>query len=84
MSPLFNSQKKNHNSEGLAIEEYLNAVTLNNIQYSKKELYENSDILKKLIDSHQVGIIGGFYDVSSGKVQFDKEPNLNLSITANF
>lgn len=62
-------------------ETYWQAITLNNIQQSKMALYNQSAIIKNLVDSEQLGIIGAFYDVSSGTVRFDQTLNEKLSLS---
>lgn len=41
-----------------------------NVQLVLKQIHEQSPVLRELIDSGQVGLVGGIYDLDSGKVQF--------------
>ena len=49
---------------------YVTKVTEKNVRDSIDEIKARSSILKEMIDSKQVGIVGGMYDVSTGKIAF--------------
>jgi carbonic anhydrase len=53
--------------------DFVNNVTHLNVQYQIQKTLDNSDILRDLIDSGKVGIVGGMYDIATGKVTFDDE-----------
>ena len=50
--------------------EYVEAVAHNNVHLSLQEIKANSPILKELLDKGDIGLIGGMYDVNTGKVSF--------------
>ena len=52
-------------------DEFLLNVTRNNIELTKNWLYQNSEILKGLIDSGKVTLVGAFYDITTGTVKFE-------------
>jgi len=35
-----------------------------------KEIRERSPILREMLDKGEIGLVGGMYDLSNGKVQF--------------
>jgi len=41
-----------------------------NVQHVLQQIREQSPVLRQLIDSGQVGLVGGMYDLDSGKVEF--------------
>jgi carbonic anhydrase len=50
--------------------EFVDKVAEANVRLVMKQIPERSPILKEMIDSGQVGLVGGMYDVSTGKVRF--------------
>lgn len=50
--------------------ESVNKVVRENVLKSIKDIQEGSDILKKLEDENKIEIIGGVYDIQTGKVEF--------------
>lgn len=51
-------------------EEFVRAVTEKNVELSLKAIRTKSPVLKKLLDSGEVKLVGGVYDVATGKVSF--------------
>ncbi|MCD6047393.1 MAG: sul [Gammaproteobacteria bacterium] len=49
---------------------FLSSVISCNVDLVKKRLYERSEILRHLIDTGAVGLIGAVYDVSTGEINF--------------
>ena len=49
---------------------FIQAVAELNVSHVKQQIREQSSVLRELIDSGQVGLVGGIYDLDSGKVQF--------------
>lgn len=45
-------------------------VICNNIQLTKDHLYQQSKVLRGLIDTQQIGLVSALYDVQTGKVEF--------------
>ncbi|MDQ3048151.1 MAG: carbonic anhydrase family protein [Bacteroidota bacterium] len=62
--------KENRNS-GNSI--FVEKVATINVKRTVKSIKERSPILKELIDSGQIGIIGGMHDISTGEVTFFPE-----------
>jgi carbonic anhydrase len=49
---------------------YVDKVGEQNVRHSMKEIREKSPILKELLDSGAVGLVGGMYDLETGAVTF--------------
>ncbi len=41
-----------------------------NVRYTVKNILEKSDVLKEMVDNGELGVVGGMYDLSTGKVTF--------------
>jgi carbonic anhydrase len=50
--------------------EFVDQVAEANVRLVMQEIPEQSPILKEMIDSGKVGLVGGMYDLSTGKVVF--------------
>ena len=50
--------------------EFVDKVAEANVRLVMKQIPERSPILKEMIDSGQIGLVGGMYDLSTGKVRF--------------
>lgn len=55
---------------------YPNAVAANNVHYVMDEIASRSTILKGMIESHEIAIVGGMYDIETGVVDFYEHPHL--------
>lgn len=62
--------KENRNSTNPAFVE--NVATIN-VKRTVKSISERSPILKEMIESGQIGIVGGTHDITSGEVKFYTE-----------
>ena len=49
---------------------FIDAVTEANVRYQMRQIKEKSPILKQMIEKGEVGLVGGIYDISTGKVRF--------------
>jgi carbonic anhydrase len=58
-----------HNSKN---EEYVNSIAKENIQLGIKEILAKSPVIKKLVEEGSVSVVGAFYDVETGIVEFLK------------
>lgn len=61
---------------------YLEAITGENVQFSKEQLITGSQTLSNLLNLNKIGIVGAMYDVKTGKVKFDSMPEYALVGTA--
>ncbi len=65
--------KEDRNSQN---DEFVEKVAAINIRRTVKSIYERSPILKDMIDSGQIGIIGGTQDISTGEVTFFEDTKI--------
>lgn len=49
---------------------FIHAVTVTNVQNNIAYILKNSDVLRGMVERGEVGIVGGIYDVQTGKVDF--------------
>lgn len=54
----------------------VNRVATNNVHCVMDEIPERSPILKDMIEKGEIAIVGGMYDVETGKVKFFEHPEL--------
>ena len=62
--------KENRNSNNAV---FVESVANINVRRTVRSIIERSPILKEMIESGQIGIIGGTHDITTGKVTFDHE-----------
>lgn len=51
-------------------EEYVNAVVKNNVLHTIEEIRDNSPIIAEMEKNGEIKILGAFYDVSNGTIEF--------------
>jgi len=61
---------ENRNSEN---KEFLSNVLHNNVHHQIETIVAESRIIRDMLQNHEIGIIGGIYDISSGCVEFFEE-----------
>lgn len=71
--------KENRNSGNTVFVE--NVATIN-VKRTVKSIQERSPILKEMIESGQIGIVGGIHDISTGEVTFYPE-TMNKAVMGN-
>jgi carbonic anhydrase len=49
---------------------YVDQVSEANVRLVMQEIRERSPILREMLDKGEIGLVGGMYDLSTGKVQF--------------
>ena len=59
-------------------EAFVDRVAEINVVQTMQTIYQNSPTLRRLIDEEKVMIVGGIYDVKSGKVTFIDKPVLSI------
>jgi carbonic anhydrase len=52
------------------------AVAANNVHSVMDDIVKRSMIIGKLVESHEIAIVGGMYDVETGVVEFFEHPHL--------
>jgi carbonic anhydrase len=50
--------------------DFVNQVAEANVRLVMKEIRERSPILREMLDQGEIGLVGGMYDLKTGKVQF--------------
>ena len=49
---------------------FVNDVSQANVQLVIKQIRQRSPILREMMDKNEIRVVGGMYDISTGKVQF--------------
>ncbi len=49
---------------------FIHAVTITNVQNNIAYILKNSEVLKQMVEQGEIGIVGGIYNVQTGKVDF--------------
>jgi carbonic anhydrase len=62
-----NTVKENRSSSN---SEFVEKVSAINVKRTVKAIMERSPILKEMIESGQIGIVGGTHDITTGEVEF--------------
>jgi carbonic anhydrase len=50
--------------------EFVEKVSEHNVKLTVQEILNRSQILKEMVENGEVGIVGGMYDITTGKVAF--------------
>lgn len=50
--------------------EFLDDVAEANVRHVMQQIRERSSVLREMLDKHQIGLVGGMYDLSTGQVRF--------------
>jgi carbonic anhydrase len=50
--------------------EFVDKVAEANVRLVMQQIRERSPILHQMLDQHQIGLVGGIYDLSTGEVHF--------------
>lgn len=53
--------------------DFVEKINALNVQYQIDSILRMSDIIADMVDSHQIGIVGGIYDLETGRVKFLEE-----------
>lgn len=56
---------------------FVDVVAINNVHHVMDEIALYSTVLKELVERHEIAIVGGMYDVETGKVDFFEHPHLS-------
>lgn len=68
IKPAVNAEKETKTDRNGKNTTFVNHVTELNIANTLQNIYNKSDIIRTMIDSDEIGIVGATYDVNSGKV----------------
>jgi carbonic anhydrase len=69
--PVIDEEKTIQDDRSASNGEFVEKVTIDNVKNVMKEVKEKSPIIKEMLDNNEIKIIGGFHDISTGKVAFD-------------
>jgi carbonic anhydrase len=61
---------ENRTSENM---EFMNNVLHNNVHHQIETIVSESKVIREMLQNHEIGIIGGIYDISNGCVEFFDE-----------
>jgi len=70
IKPALDAVTDYHGEKSNTNEEYVHLVTEKNVQLTIAQIRQQSPILKEMEDQGQIKIIGGLYDMDTGKVNF--------------
>ena len=76
-----NAEKETTDNRTSSNEAFVDRVAEINVVQTMHNVYDNSPTIRKLIDGQQVILVGGIYDVKTGKVTFIEGPDLPGSKT---
>lgn len=57
-------------------EEYVTQVIKNNVLHTISEIREESPIIAEMVENGEIKIVGAYYDVDTGEVEFLNEPDV--------
>lgn len=70
IKPAVEAARANGGEDGAKNGKFAEAVAKENVLLAMRQIREQSPILKELIDSGKVGLVGGMYSLTTGKVKF--------------
>lgn len=73
INPAIETVKKGKTEANAEDEDFVEMVGHQNVKESIHQILDRSEIIKELVQTGEVGIIGGYYDVVTGAVEFMEE-----------
>ncbi|OYQ72897.1 carbonic anhydrase family protein [Wohlfahrtiimonas sp. G9077] len=73
VQPSIEHVKVHHADLDIKSKEAVDKVAFHNVEYTIDHILEKSTVLKEMYDSGEIGIVGAFYKVETGEVDFIKE-----------
>ena len=70
IEPAVHDESVAHLSRDSSDKDFLKKVTILNIRHQINTIYNQSEILRRMLDSGQIILVGALYDVNSGDVRF--------------
>ncbi len=70
LKPAVEAVKEPRENRNSANSEFVNNVAIANVEMTIADIKKQSPVLKEMLDTGDVGIVGGMYDVGSGRVKF--------------
>ena len=70
LKPAIDAEKTVSSNRNASNSEFVEKVADLNVHLTMKEIRNRSQVLKEMADNNEIAIIGGMYDVETGKVDF--------------
>lgn len=70
LKPSVDNVKSKYDDHSSKNQEFVNAVTVDNVKRTVNEISSKSSVIQKLIAENKVKVIGAMYDVETGAVEF--------------
>jgi len=70
VKPAMDAEKTVTSNRNAGNSEFVEKVASLNVRITKKQILQHSPILKEMIEKGEIALIGGMYDVETGKVDF--------------
>lgn len=80
VNPSIEYVKKHHVNVDLSSVEGINLVANQHVDHTITEILDKSDVLREMYENGEIGILGAFYNVETGEVDFIKTMFLENSI----
>lgn len=73
VKPSIEHVKKAHQGIDIASKEAVDKVAFHNVEHTIEHILDKSSVLKEMYQSGEIGIVGAFYKVETGEVDFVQE-----------
>ncbi|TDS50951.1 carbonic anhydrase [Myroides indicus] len=73
VKPSIEYVENTHNDIDIKSQEGIDLVTVHNVDYTIDHILDKSPVLKAMFEEGEIGIVGAFYQVETGEVNFMKE-----------
>ncbi len=73
IDPAINAETETEENRTSDNKQFLNNVLHNNVHHQIETIVSESTIIREMLENHEIGIIGGIYDISNGCVEFFDE-----------
>jgi carbonic anhydrase len=70
IEPAVQAEKTTQDNRTSANATFVENVSQINVKRAVQEIMDRSPILKEMVDNGEIGIVGGMYDITTGKVDF--------------
>jgi len=76
IEPAVEMEKETSDNRNSGNAEFVERVASLNVRKTVQDILERSAIIKEMVDAGEIGIIGGMYDVTTGKVEFYEDTKI--------
>ncbi|WP_010253317.1 carbonic anhydrase [Myroides injenensis] len=73
VNPSIDYVKNNHSDVDITSKEGIDMVAFHNVEYTIDHILNKSEVLSDMYQNGEIGIVGAFYKVETGEVDFVKE-----------